>query len=167
MKPLIVPVSAAVAFLAFLVSALTAQQQPGPGGAYTLAQAEAGRTAYDVSCAGCHSADLTGSSDAPALTGPNFSNAWGSRPLNALFSHIMETMPPQAPGSLGEEVTLNVVAYVIQRMGGAPGSAPLTIKTTTSVNARLRAGAAVRHRWRLAPGREADRVAEAPRRFAV
>ena len=98
-------------------------------------QAEAGRTAYDVSCAGCHGADLTGSSDAPALTGPNFSGAWGSRPVNELFRHIMETMPPQAPGSLGEEMTLNVVAYLIQRMGGAPGSQDLTIKTATTVNA--------------------------------
>ena len=139
MRPLIVPVSAVAVFLVFVVSAITAQQQPGPGGAYTVAQAEAGRTAYDVSCAGCHSANLTGSSDAPPLTGPNFTNAWGSRPVNELFSHIMQTMPPASPGSLGEEVTLNVVAYLLQRMGAAPGAQPLTIKTPTSLSAALAA----------------------------
>ena len=74
-------------------------------------------------------ADLTGSSDAPPLTGGNFSNAWGSRPVNELFGHIMQTMPPAAPAALGEEVTLNVVAYLLQRMGGAAGSQALTIKT--------------------------------------
>ena len=103
--------------MAILVAIPTAQQQAGAGGAFTQRQAEAGRTAYDVSCAGCHGANLTGSSDAPPLTGPNFSNAWGSRPINELFSHIMDTMPPASPGSLGEEVTLNVVAYLLQRMG--------------------------------------------------
>jgi alcohol dehydrogenase (cytochrome c) len=139
MKILIIPGSVAAIAIACLVSVTTAQQQGSAGGAYTLAQAEAGRTAYDVSCAGCHSADLTGSSDAPALAGPNFTNAWGSRPINELFSHIMQTMPPASPGSLGEEVTLNVVAYLVQRGGGAPGSQALTIKTPTTVNAALSA----------------------------
>ena len=79
--------------------------------------------------------DLTGCSDAPALIGPNFTGAWGGRPINELFRHVMDTMPPQAPGSLGEEMTLNVLAYVIQRSGGAPGAQDLTIKTATTVNA--------------------------------
>jgi PQQ-dependent dehydrogenase (methanol/ethanol family) len=139
MRLLIVPASAAAVLVAISVGVPRAQQQAGSGGAYTQAQADAGRTAYDVSCAGCHSANLTGSSDAPPLTGPNFSNAWGSRPINELFSHVMQTMPPGAPGSLGEEVTLNVVAYLLQRMGGAPGAQPLTIKTPTTLGAALAA----------------------------
>ena len=133
MRLLIVPASAAAVLVAIVVAIPTAQQQPA--GAYTQRQAEAGRTAYEVSCAGCHGPDLTGSSDAPALTGPNFSGAWGGRPVNELFRHIMETMPPQAPGSLGEEMTLNVLAYIIQRKGGGAGSQDLTIKTATTVNA--------------------------------
>jgi alcohol dehydrogenase (cytochrome c) len=133
MRVLIVPASAAAIALALFVGVPRAQQ-PATG-VYTQRQAEGGRTAYDVSCAGCHGADLSGSSDAPALTGPNFSNAWGSRPVNQLFSHVMQTMPPGAPGSLGEEVTLNVVAYLLQRMGGGAGNQDLTIKTATTVNA--------------------------------
>ena len=135
MRLVFVSASAAVV-LALVVAIPKAQQQPA-GGAFTPRQAEAGRTAYDVSCAGCHGANLTGSSDAPPLTGPNFSNAWGSRPVNQLFRHIMDTMPPGSPGSLGEEVTLNVVAYLLQRMGGSPGSQDLTIKTPTTLNAAL------------------------------
>ena len=130
---LIVPVSAAAVLVAIVVAIPTAQQQPA--GAYTQRQADAGRTAYDVSCAGCHAPDLTGGSDAPALIGPNFTGAWGGRPINELFRHVMETMPPQAPGSLGEEMTLNVLAYIIQRSGGAAGAQDLTIKTATTVNA--------------------------------
>ena len=130
---LIVPASAAAVLVAIVIAIPTAQQQPT--GAYTQRQAEAGRAAYEVSCAGCHGPDLTGSSDAPALTGPNFTGAWGGRPISELFRHTMETMPPQAPGSLGEEMTLNVLAYIIQRAGGAPGSQDLTIKTAMTVNA--------------------------------
>lgn len=100
MRLLIVPASAAAVLVAIVVAIPTAQQQSG--GVYTQRQADAGRTAYDVSCAGCHGVDLTGSSDAPPLTGPNFSNAWGGRPIAELFRHVMDTMPPQAPGSLGE-----------------------------------------------------------------
>ena len=133
MRLLIVPASAVALLVAIVVAIPTAQQQPT--GAYTQRQADAGRTAYEVSCAGCHGPDLTGSSDAPALIGPNFTGAWGGRPINDLFRHVMETMPPQAPGSLGEEVTLNVIAYLIQRAGGAPGSQDLTIKTAMTVNA--------------------------------
>ena len=136
MRSVILPAAAIVILVGVLISVPSAQQPPGAG-AYAQAQAEAGRTAYDVSCAGCHSTNLTGSSDAPALTGPNFTNAWGSRPVNEFFGHIMQTMPPGSPGSLGEEVTLNIVAYLLQRMGGAPGSQAITIKTATTVSAAL------------------------------
>ena len=131
---LMVPVAATAIAIGVFVSAPIAQQQgAGGGGAYTQAQAEAGRTAYDVNCAGCHGPDLQGGSDAPALTGINFNNAWGSRPVNQLFTHIMQTMPPGSPGSLGEEMTLNVVAYLLQRMGGAPGNQALTRETTRTL----------------------------------
>ena len=128
------PASAAAVLVAIVIAIPTAQDN-NQVVRIRRGQAEAGRTAYEVSCAGCHGPDLTGSSDAPALIGPNFTGAWGGRPINELFRHTMETMPPQAPGSLGEEMTLNVLAYIIQRAGGGAGSQDLTIKTTTTVNA--------------------------------
>ena len=137
MRILTVSASATAVLSAVLITAITAQQQPGPQGVYTQQQADAGRVAYDVSCAGCHGADLTGSSDASALTGPNFTNAWGSRPLNELFSYTMDTMPPATPGGLGEETTVNIIAYLIQRMGGSPGPQELTRERTTSLSAAL------------------------------
>jgi len=130
---LMVPAAATAIAIGVFVSAPIAQQQSAGGGAYTQAQADAGRTAYDVNCAGCHGPDLQGGSDAPALTGINFNNAWGSRPVNQLFTHIMQTMPPGSPGSLGEEMTLNVVAYLLQRMGAAPGNQALTRETTRTL----------------------------------
>src|SRR6188474_820893 len=136
MRLLTVPAAITAIVIGIFVSVTIAQQPQGGGaGAYTQAQAEAGRVAYDVSCAGCHGPDLNGGSDAPALTGINFGAAWGPRPVSHLFSHVMTTMPPGAPGSLGEEVTLNIVSYILQRMGAAPGNQALTIKTPTTLSA--------------------------------
>ena len=115
---LIVPASLAAVLVAIVI-AIPAAQQP-QAGAYTQRQAEAGRSAYEVSCAGCHGPDLTGSSDAPALTGPNFTGAWGARPITALQARNGDHAPAGAR-SLGEEMTLNVVAYVMQRTGGGAG----------------------------------------------
>jgi mono/diheme cytochrome c family protein len=47
---------------ALTISPVAAQQSAQPSApVYTAAQAEAGRSAYDVSCSACHLRDLTGS----------------------------------------------------------------------------------------------------------
>jgi len=55
------------------------------GGTFTQAQAAAGRTVYEQSCAQCHMSDLTGAFEAPELAGPNFTRVWGARPVNELI----------------------------------------------------------------------------------
>jgi mono/diheme cytochrome c family protein len=40
--------------------ALVAGQQPAPAPVFSAQQADAGRAAYDASCAGCHLPDLAG-----------------------------------------------------------------------------------------------------------
>ena len=59
-------------------------QQPQPSGpVYTAAQAQAGQSAYEQQCAGCHGTDFRGSGDAPAVVGPDFRAKWGpERPTN-------------------------------------------------------------------------------------
>ena len=125
---------AAVIGCAMIVGA--AQQPPAAGGptpaagaSYTAQQAERGRVAYAQNCSGCHGPNLDdGPSDAPPLTGVNFVTFWGSRSAGDLFNYIMDTMPPAAPGSLGDETTVNVVAYILQRMGAQAGTSGLDVK---------------------------------------
>src|SRR5688572_15317647 len=69
---------------------LTAGQAPAGSGPFTAAQATAGRTAYQASCAGCHGADLMG---VPALAGPGFIGPWSTRTTRDLFTTIRESMP--------------------------------------------------------------------------
>jgi alcohol dehydrogenase (cytochrome c) len=113
------------------------QAQPVTTGAYTAAQAEAGRVAYAQQCAGCHLADFRGSGDAPAVAGPDFTAKWGPRAVNELFTYLVQTMPPTSPGSLGEQGTLGVTAYLLQINGAPVGQQPLTAAVSTPINALL------------------------------
>ena len=62
---------AAVGFLLAL-SAPQAQQAAQSAPIYTVAQAAAGKTAYDTSCASCHGGNLDDGALAPALKGVAF-----------------------------------------------------------------------------------------------
>ena len=125
-------------FVGLTIASVGGQQVPAGTGAYTPAQAEAGRAAYLQQCAGCHQPDLRGSGDAPALTGPDFRAKWGPQAVNDLFTHIVrKTMPPTNPGSLGERGTLEVTAYLLQINGAPAGQQPLTATVSTAINAVL------------------------------
>ena len=90
----------------------------------TTQQAEAGRAAYQAECSGCHAADL-GGNEGPQLAGSNFVASWGSRTARDLISYIQSSMPPGDPGSLGEEASVNLAAFILAA-NGAVSAQPLT-----------------------------------------
>jgi len=92
-------------------------------GGFTAEQASAGKTAYDSNCAQCHGRQLEGP-EAPGLAGQDVMQNWDS--AGGLYDFISVAMPPSAPGQLGEDTYLNIVAYIMQFNGAAPGDAPLT-----------------------------------------
>jgi alcohol dehydrogenase (cytochrome c) len=95
------------------------------GGTYTRQQAEAGRAAYGDQCAACHQPDLAGATDAPALAGKSFLNAWGKRPVSALYSKIHASMPYGRGGSLDDATYASIVSYILQMNGVPAGNTPL------------------------------------------
>lgn len=111
--------------------------QPATG-AYTTAQAAAGRTTYDQKCATCHGPALKGGAHGPALAGSDFQDGWGAKTTADLFGHIKANMPPGEAGSLSDEEYLRVVALVLQANGQPSGTVALSAATAVS----LRAGAA-------------------------
>ncbi|MBV8903161.1 MAG: cytochrome c, partial [Acidobacteriia bacterium] len=114
--------------------AITGQQPAGsPAGPYTAQQAVAGRTIYQTSCAGCHGADLGGQGNAAPLTGGLFIGSWGDRTTSDLVGFLQGAMPPNNPGSLGEEAYLNVVAFLLDYNGARPGNQPLTAANKTTI----------------------------------
>jgi alcohol dehydrogenase (cytochrome c) len=124
--------SLAFAVLALVGVSVAAAQQVAPG-AFTAAQATAGRAAYQQSCASCHLPDLRGSNEAPPLAGGNFLTAWRTRTTADLFTRVHNTMPVNNPGSLGEQDALNIVAFILQANGAAAGPQALTATSSFAI----------------------------------
>ena len=107
-----------------LVVAAVASAQNSPSaettvrdGVYSAEQAKRGRTTYDAKCASCHDDGTMG----PELWGDQFLAQWDTKLVGAFFSRIQTTMPEDAPGTLGENDILDVVAYVLQTNGFPAG----------------------------------------------
>ena len=109
------------AVLSLIAGALTASS--ALAGGFTAEQATAGKIAYDSQCSQCHGRQLEGP-DAPALAGPDIMQNWHT--AAGLYDFISVAMPPSAPGLLGEETYLNIVAYIMQFNGAQPGDTPMT-----------------------------------------
>lgn len=97
----------------------------GPPPAFTAAQAERGRRAYESSCAVCHGNTLTNGTYGTPLAGPYFRTNWFGRTVRALFDKT-RTMPPSSPGSLPAETYADIVAYILEINGFASGNTALT-----------------------------------------
>ena len=95
----------------------------------TAQQAEAGRTTYQARCSSCHAQDL-GGGEGPQLAGSNFMAAWGGRTARELITTIQTTMPPASPGSLSEEASANLAAFILTANGAAPANLALTASAT-------------------------------------
>jgi alcohol dehydrogenase (cytochrome c) len=131
---LVLPVLAASGF------SFAAARQAGSVGAFTAAQADSGRAAYQQKCASCHLPDLRGSNEAPPLAGGNFVNAWRSRSTADLFHRIQNTMPANNPGSVGEQEVIDIVAFLLQQNGAVAGAQALTSAASISIGDLTKAG---------------------------
>jgi len=92
---------------------------------FTAEQASRGKSVYALECASCHGINLSGSEFASALNGNTFSQTWGGKPADSLFTFVRTRMPPTKAGSLTPDVTAQLVAYIAQVNGGQPGATPL------------------------------------------
>jgi mono/diheme cytochrome c family protein len=74
-------------------------------------QIAAGITLYKNHCVKCHSENLAGGAG-PALRGEDFLMQWDGKPMRALYSRILMTMPGDDPGSLTPAEVLTLVSYI-------------------------------------------------------
>jgi alcohol dehydrogenase (cytochrome c) len=133
---------------------LAATAEAASPGSYTPAQATSGATVYSATCQQCHGARLQGQSG-PALIGPTFRTYIGKSGTAAtLYDFISRQMPADKPGSLTQQQYLDVTAFLLNRNGYPPGTAPLTKSTLAGVT--LAANAA------KAPSTSAEIVRAAP-----
>ncbi len=83
-------------------------------GLYTSAQADAGEGLYDDQCVSCHGNLSAFVPEMAALLGDHtFRNRWEGRSIGELFQLIQEEMPQDAPGSLSNDETASLVAFIL------------------------------------------------------
>jgi alcohol dehydrogenase (cytochrome c) len=154
--------------MAPLAIAIAAGQQPATTEPYTVEQANAGRIAYQANCAACHLPDLQGSNEAPPLAGPNFMNSWRDRTTNDLFNRIRNTMPADNPGSIGDQASVSIVAYILQTNAAPAGTRALTPTTAVRIGAVATGEAAAeRPQAPVAQGFRTGRASGAPAGLTV
>jgi hypothetical protein len=136
-------------------------QQPAQSAVFTLAQAEAGRIAYENTCGNCHTPTLLGRKGdpgeippvnslsesyqkfigprgfVPPLTGKTFIDRWGSKTGGQLISRFQETVDFFGLEK-DRETTVNITAYVLQVNGAKAGNRPLTRTTDVVVSSVTR-----------------------------
>ena len=95
-------------------------------GVYTAEQAKRGETLYKENCAACHGEDLAGSGPMPALAGNDFIANW--KTVGDLFEKTHTSMPASAPGSLSEQQTSDIIAFMLSKSNFPAGQAELAAK---------------------------------------
>jgi alcohol dehydrogenase (cytochrome c) len=113
----------AVAVACSLVSGRAQMASPALAGEieFTPAQSAEGKTAYDRACRQCHGRDLDDGDLGPPLRGSVFTQNWGGKSVEELFTYASTRMPPDGPGSLGPRAYAGIVAYILQSNGVASG----------------------------------------------
>ena len=123
-------VSLAVAILSVVGAStgvvVVAAQPPSADGGFTVDQAARGWSLYGVQCEECHGTELEGIAHAPPLVGVEFMNGWAGQTTDALVAYLRDTMPPGQAGALSDQAYVELVAFLLESNGAAPGARTLT-----------------------------------------
>jgi mono/diheme cytochrome c family protein len=106
-------------------------------GVFSTDQAARGKSAFDLSCSRCHNVALTGSERGPAIKGNSFLSHWDKDTLAGLFSKIRDTMPEGGPGTVKDEVKIDILSYILQQNGFPTGKAELKADVSSLEDIRL------------------------------
>jgi len=94
-------------------------------GVFSEAQAARGQQGYGRACAKCHAEDLLGTGNAPALVGEAFLGRFDRATADEVVLVVRQTMPQEAPDSLGSEAYVDIVSYLFKANGSPAGATDL------------------------------------------
>jgi mono/diheme cytochrome c family protein len=98
-------------------------------GVFTEAQAARGQERYRTFCATCHAEDLLGA-NGPAVVGQEFLDRWNGTTVLDMVQTIRQSMPLEAPDSLGVPAYVDIVSFLLKSNGGPAGAAELPTDDT-------------------------------------
>ena len=109
-------------------------------GVYTAAQNKRGEELHAAVCVMCHGPRLNGASQpemppSPAIARATFLHKWSGRNVAALFVIVRHTMPPDAPGTLTDQQSIDAIAHMFAVSGMPAGDRelPADMKALSSI----------------------------------
>ncbi len=122
----------------YIVKVGDAAAAPAPS--FDKGQVAHGKRLYASSCAKCHGANLQGIT-APALSGPAFAPVSGSHlTIGGIFTYMSTNMPADRPGKLKDSEYADIMAYLLNANGYAPGAEKMTADSARASTTMLNAG---------------------------
>jgi cytochrome c len=123
-------IGAALACVAAVAGAQTVKPVSVWSGVYTAAQNKRGQELHADVCAMCHGPRLNGASQSemppsPAIAGATFLRKWAGRNVAALFAIVRHTMPPDSPGTLTDQQSVDAIAHILAVSGMPAGNREL------------------------------------------
>jgi cytochrome c len=108
-------------------------------GVYTAAQNKRGEELHADVCAMCHGPRLNGAGQSemppsPAIAGATFLRKWSGQSLAALFVIVRHTMPPDSPGTLTDQQTIDAIAHMLAVSGMPAGNRELPLDPKALAN---------------------------------
>jgi S-disulfanyl-L-cysteine oxidoreductase SoxD len=106
-------------------------------GVFSSDQAARGKSAFEGSCSRCHNVALIGSERGPAIKGTAFLSHWEKDNLAGLFIKIRDTMPEGGPGTVSDELKIDILSYILQQNGFPAGPQELKVDLSALEDIRL------------------------------
>jgi mono/diheme cytochrome c family protein len=110
-------IGAALACATAVAGAQTVKPVSVWSGVYTAAQNKRGEDLHATACVTCHGPRLNGASQpemppSPAIARAAFLRKWAGQSVAALFVYVRHTMPPDSPGTLTDQQSIDAIAHM-------------------------------------------------------
>ncbi len=139
-RPVTLAMGVALAFAAAVAGAQAVKPVSVWSGVYTAAQNQRGAELHSAVCVMCHGPQLNGAGQpemppSPAIARASFIRKWAGRNVAALFIYIRQTMPPDSPGTLTDQQTLDAIAHMfaVSNMPAGERELPLDRKALANI----------------------------------
>jgi cytochrome c len=123
-------IGVALACVTAIAGAQTVKPVSVWSGVYTAAQNKRGQEFHADVCAMCHGPRLNGAGQSemppsPAIAGATFLRKWSGQSVAALFVIVRHTMPPDSPGTLTDQQSVDAIAHMLAVSGIPAGNREL------------------------------------------
>ena len=142
--PITLTIGAALACVTAVAGAQTVKPVSVWSGVYTAAQNKRGEELHSAVCATCHGQRLNGAAQpemppSPAIARAPFLRKWAGQTVAALLVYVREMMPPDSPGTLTDQQSIDAIAHMFAASDMPAGDKELPLDPNALANILIEA----------------------------